>query len=259
MSREIFHVHSFDTRAARAQSHSTVCRPDIENNMIFKRFSVAAFALFGLSSPTWAADFTMSFDNIPFATPSPPAPNQQFGSAVLGFYNGDPVYQRAGAQDYGVNFSDNALAICEKTSINDPCSGIFPSPPSPPSAVGLVTGTSFDLELIAGLFISKMSFSYGQTGTGSNTAIELFSLSQSVFTINLGGCTDTGFCWQDFSVPQQNLDGSLITKIVFSSNQNSSVFDNIALSTAPIPEPSTYALLLVGLAVVAAARRRNIG
>ena len=80
--------------------------------MTLHRLVFAALALAIVSVPASALDFTMDFDDIPVAVGPPPPPDQSFGSAVLGFYNNDPVYQRTGRQALDVTFSDEALSIC---------------------------------------------------------------------------------------------------------------------------------------------------
>jgi len=51
------------------------------------------------------------------------------------------------------------------------------------------------------------------------------------------------------------LAGSLITSLVFSSNQDA--FEVARFSTTPIPEPETYAMMLAGLGLMGFVARRR--
>ncbi len=185
-------------------------------------------------------------------------PGQEAGSAVLGYYNGDPVYKRDGAQTYGVNFSEDALAIC-KDDDTDACKGNFPTPPSGSSAVGSLSG-SFDLLVSSGLYLTMLSFYYTDSGTGSRLEIQLFSDGTRLDGPPAFSTCGTGICpWALFEVSPGYLATKPVTSVTFSSTTGTTVFDNIEFSTASraIPEPSTYVLALLGLALVTAAGRRR--
>jgi hypothetical protein len=233
-----------------------------------KTISVALCALAGIafSAPAAALDFMMDFDGpssfiIPSAAPDGGVLDPDIGSAVLGYYNGDPgpnpPFPREGNQSWGTTFSSSALAVCSNLAGID-CQGNFSLPPSASSAVVAVAADSFYFEVSAGLRVTKLSFYYGADGTGSNPALALYAGGESVYTQPLTGCDQGGFCgWQEFTVSESELLGRLITKVEFLGTPNKVAFDNISVTTTPIPEPSTYALMLGGLALVAGMARRR--
>ena len=216
----------------------------------------AALALSIISVPASALSFVMDFDNIPEAVAPPTPPNQNFGSAVLGFYNNDPVYNRTGKQANDVTFSDEALAICYRAAAQG-CRGNFPKPPSGVSAVATESSSSFSFAVSQGLFVSKLSFYYTDAGTGSNPGVRLFSGGTELLTLALPPCP-SGFCaWKEFPVPQSALNGAPVTSVAFLGTANAVAFDSVSVTTTPIPEPSTYALMLGGMALLAGIARRR--
>lgn len=223
------------------------------------RTALAGAACLALAAPAAALDFTMTFDNIPVAVGPPPPPDQELGSAVLGFYDNDPVYQRAGRQPWNISFSADALAICS-SALNQDCSGNFPAPPSGDSAVGTVSSDFFEFAVTPGLYVQQLSFYYTDAGQGSDPGVVLFSNgSQLGNPLQLGTCVGA-FCeWKPYTVPSADLAQGLVTSVRFLGKANMVAFDNIAVTTAAIPEPSTYALLLGGLALVAGVARRRRG
>lgn len=224
--------------------------------MTLHRLAFAALALAVVSAPASALEFTMNFDGIPVAVGPPPPPSQAFGSAVLGFYNGDPVYGRAGAKLWDVTFSDEALALCS-SALGEDCKGNFPAPPSGNSAVATVSSNSFSFVVSRGLYVSKLSFYYTDAGTGSNPAVRLFSDGTELLTLALVPCP-AGFCnWKQFVVPQDALAKAPVTSVAFLGTPNTVAFDSVSVTTTPIPEPSTYALMLGGLALLAGIARRR--
>jgi hypothetical protein len=220
------------------------------------QIAFGALALAVVCVPAMAqGSFTMDFDDIPVAVGPPAPPDQTYGSAVLGYYNGDPVYGRGGPF-WDVTFSDEALAICAQ-AIDEDCKGNFPGPPSGNSAVGSVSTSSFTFFVSPGLYVSSLSFQYTDAGASSNPGVRLFSGSTELLTLALTPCTG-GFCpWKQFEVPQGALDDLPVTAVAFLGAPNSVAFDNVSVTTTPIPEPSTYALMLGGLALVAGLARRR--
>lgn len=229
------------------------------------RTALAGAACLALTAPAAALDFTMTFDDIPVAVVPPPPPvvppppDQELGSAVLGFYDNDPVYQRAGRQPWNISFSADALAICS-SALGPDCSGNFPAPPSGDSAVGTVASSFFEFAVTPGLFVQQLSFWYTDAGQGSNPQVLLFSEGAQLGNpISLATCVGA-FCeWKQYVVSAADLALGPVTSVRFSARPNSVVFDDIAATTAAIPEPSTYALMLGGLALVAGVARRRRG
>jgi hypothetical protein len=238
------------------------------------RTVLASMACIAFAAPAAAQQsFLMDFDGpsgiiIPSASPDGGPDDPEFGSAVLGYYNGDPgpnnpPFPRAGNQNWDITFSPEALAICAPfppITTQDDCSGNFPKPPSGVSAVGTVAEgiTSFSFSVTPGLYVSKLSFDYTNGGAGSDPAVVLFSNGAQLGNpLVLTTCTG-GFCWASYEVSAEDLARGLVTSVQFQGQPNLVAFDNIAVTTAAIPEPSSYALMIGGLALlVGVARRRT--
>ncbi len=224
------------------------------------RTAAAALAVAGLSLPAMALDFTMNFDDIPPAFPSGSPIDPAFGSAVLGYYNNDPIFDRAGKQAWDTTFGADTVAICSFPSAGGDCQGNFATAHSGISAAGAIFGTEVAFAVSPGLQITQLSFWYDVT-INSRPSVQLVAGGSSVFAQPLEECTvpgSDGFCgWKQYTVLQSDIAGKLITGVIFEAAPNSAVFDDVFLSTSPIPEPSTYALMLLGLAGVAVAGRRR--
>jgi PEP-CTERM motif len=224
-------------------------------------FSAACIAV---AAPAVAGQvFTMTFDDIPKAVAGqgqPTPPDQEFGSAVLGFYNGDPVYKRDGNRPWNTTFGTNALAICEVSANDDTsCLGQVPPSPSGGSYVGTVVDKPIEFTL-TDVFLSNLSFYYFIAAQNADVVVELFAGSDRVIAIPLARCE--GICdWREFKGLGESLDGGdKVTRVQFQSTQNSAVFDNITVTTSggiAIPEPSTYALMAMGLVMLAGITRRR--
>ena len=133
--------------------------------MIATRITALVLALFGSSSTVWAQQsFAMDFDDIPLAEAPPPPPSQDFGIAVVGYYDNDPIYGRDGRMPWDTTFSSNAIAVCsrEQSGFDPSCFGGFAMAESGLSAVGAApeqgSVVSFDFSVASGLVISKLSF-----------------------------------------------------------------------------------------------------
>lgn len=238
-----------------------------------KPFRVAAAAAIAAlvysASPAWADKVTLNFDGpdnsgIPKATDAKGnvLPGQDFGPLVLGYYDADG---RKGSQDFGVTLSDQAVALCAPADPGKGCYGNFKNAYSGSWAVGVIEkgATSFDLWVGAEFVITDLGFFYNDTGTQSKPGVELYRGQDLVKASMLQTC-DSFFCgWREFQA--NDLGDSGITRISFLQGAPGAVvFDSITLTTKqrdqppPLPEPSTTALLALGLASMGwAARRRK--
>lgn len=212
-----------------------------------------------------AASFTMNFDgeNNTGISVAPdnmgvPVPDQTYGSAVLGYYDGDAPFNRNGRQFFETTFSDAALAICSSDQVGGDCAGGFPTARSGDWVVATVRSPSFDLVLKQGLVLSSASFYYSGNGEGSRPGVALYSGTNLIGDpIMLNECAAVWCEWKSAEIPKDRLDGKAITRIAFLGTPNKVVFDDITLSTSPIPEPSAHLLLLPGLLVLGIAARRS--
>lgn len=254
-------------RQASPKARAPIETPLASRKMNSIRIALCSLACIAFSAPAAALDFTINFDNIPPAGTPAEGPGSAFGSDILGYYNGDPgaapTFPRAGNQLWDVVFVPDALAIASASAGG---AGQFDFAHSGSSAAGSLQVDGVSFELTPGLYIAGMSFWYNAGGPGSDPAVQLYAGGLNVFSQALTLCANTGgdgFCgWVEYQVSDQVLqdfasNGQAITKVVLGSAANGTVFDDVFLSTAAIPEPSTYALMLGGLALVAGIARRR--
>ncbi|UUX94458.1 PEP-CTERM sorting domain-containing protein [Aquabacterium sp. J223] len=199
-------------------------------------------AVLGLlaAAPAFAAPILIDFE-----LPS----SSSFGS-ILEYYNGGTDAAGNSGPDLGVSFGGGALAL-----LNDAAGPYFSNAPS---AVGVMTPVDADSTLNSDLAFTGLSFYYS-SAVRSSDAVEVWSGLNGTGTLlasfNLlanatTGCSDTAFC--NFNM----LAGTFADarSVVFSAGLEAA-FDNITIT--PIPEPSTYALMVLGLAGLGVAARRN--
>jgi len=218
--------------------------------------ALAALSILALAKPALAANtFTMDFEGLTTAAPGGTGLAQ-----VLDYYNGNS------GPAYGVTFDTEALAINSQAAGGP---GNFAEAKSGSSAVGALFG-SFRLDLDTGLSLTGLEFFFDkQNGTGggfqllSNNAVvfsDAFQLSCS------GPVGSDGYCgWVDYVLKESVLtdlgtNGTLVTGIRFLAEAGA-VFDDIKLSTTgsvqPVPEPGSFALAMLGLALVSGLARRR--
>lgn len=172
-------------------------------------------------------------------------------SSINDFYNGGTDGAGNTGTNYGVAFTGAALSLA-----NDELGSYFSNAPTPGSVMFISDGSAF-LNAAQG-FYGSVSLYYSSTvealnainiysglnGTGS--VLGSFNLNPNAQT----GCSDTAYChFDNVSVAFAGTGHS----IGFSNTL--AAYDNITV--APVPEPTGYALMALGLAAVGFVARRR--
>lgn len=211
---------------------------------------LAAASLAALMAPALAATpIVLDFEGIPDYT------------AVGDYYNG------GGGTNYGVHFSGATLALVDADAGGN---GNFANEPSPNTILFFLDANNAILTYAAG-FDTGFSFYYTSSTAASVTVwsgtngdgdlLGTVSLTAQ-YTNNCSGDPSGGFChWDPIGVAFAGNAHS----INFGGTANRTGYDNITFGSATpivpgIPEPSTYAMMALGLAGLGVvARRRKIG
>ena len=184
---------------------------------------------------------------------------------VAEFYNGGTSSDGTTGTNYGISFGSNALAIClNSTTVfcsNTSRGGLAPG--SDKGGLFFLDGSETFMNVAAG-FTTGFSFNY--VSFSFNGAVNVYDgangtgnvLATLNLTPNAGSCPgyNAGFC--PFSASGVNFAGTAFS-VGFAGVANQIVFDDVTFgSSVPgVPEPETYALMLAGLATVAAIARRR--
>jgi hypothetical protein len=224
---------------------------------------VAALASAGAASANGVV--TLNFEGVNATYPS--------GFAqILDFYNGGTSSDGTSGTNFGVAFSDNALAICLNTP-DVSCSNTSRGGLAPGSEKGglfFLDGDETVLDYAAG-FTTGFSFAYAQPNTEGGevrvydalggTGNLLGSISLGLTPSTCGPEYSAGYC--PFVAAGVAFSGTA-KSIVFAGVANFVVFDDVTFgSVTPggvIPEPATWAMMILGFGLVGAAvRRRDSG
>lgn len=190
-------------------------------------------------------------------------------ASINDFYNGGTDSAGASGTNYGVAFGSNALALTE----SDPGAN-FSAQPSGDTVMFFLTGTAV-LNYTAG-FDTGFSFYFSTTGfTGQVNVYDGLNatgnLLGSITLPALGTGPDAANPFSNWQVGSLSFAGMAMS-IDFGGTVNQVGYDNITFGsvdpttppttpttppTTPIPEPSTYALMTLGLVALAATARRR--
>ncbi len=229
--------------------------------MKIKLLLAAGAAALAMASAAQASVVVLNFEGVNATYPS--------GYATVGdFYNGGTSGDGTTGTNYGVHFESNALAIClNSTSVS--CSNTSRGGLAPGSDKGglfFLSGTSTILDYAAG-FDTGFSFFYAEPNThGGNVQVfdGLGGTGNLLATINLGltsgSCPgyNAGYC--PFTPVGVSFAGTA-KSIAFGGVANFVVFDDVTFGSAiaggDVPEPSTWALSILGMGVAGAALRSS--
>ena len=206
--------------------------------------TIAALALIAAAVPAVAGQTMIDFEG-----------TGSFGS-ILDFYNGGTDSAGNSGTNYGVSFTVSATGLS-----NDTLNNYFSNAPTPgtvmftPDSVAFLNAVNGFTDSVSLYYSSdiaapnSVSIYSGLNGTGD--LLGSFSLNNNAQT----GCTDTTFC--NFEQSTVAFSGTA-KSISFDGAAGHTAFDNVSIT--PVPEPTTYALMMLGLAGIGmvARRRRSV-
>lgn len=174
-------------------------------------------------------------------------------ASIADYYNGGTDGAGASGANLGVSFTGAALALS-----NDELGPYFSNAPSA-GTVMFATDESAVMNFAQG-FVADMSFSYS-SATAALGAVTIYSGLNGAGSIlgsfNLlanaqSGCGDTSFC--NWNLASLAFDG-IARSVSFGGHFGEVAFDNVTVTA--VPEPQTYAMMLLGLIGIAAVARRQ--
>ncbi len=193
--------------------------------------------LFSISTNVYADIFTLDFEGIGNENP------------IGDFYNG------GAGTDYGVTFSDNALAVVDEDAGGR---GNFGGEPSPDTVMFFLTGDSARMTVDSGF---DTGFSFWYSAVNYAGTVEVYDtndtlLAGDVLPVTPSDGGDPNGPFSPFFQFGVSFDG-IASYVFFGGVQNQVVFDNVTFGSAtpggsPVPIPSTVVLFGLGLAGITA-------
>ncbi len=185
------------------------------------------------------------------------------GAAIGNFYNGGTDSQGHAGTNYGISFSSSALGLIDTAHggtgdfSGEPSASTVLYFPSAASAIlnysaGFDTGFSFFYTSSAAAVVNVFS---GLNGTGALLGSAPITAQ---YNTNCSASSKAGYCnWTASGVSFAGVARS----ISFGGAANNTAFDNVtfgsATATGAVPEPATWAMMILGFGVVGGAMRRR--
>ena len=229
---------------------------------ILHKALLAGAAMVALPAAANAAVVSLNFEGVNATYPSNYA-------NVLGFYNGGTSSDGTSGTNYGIAFSDNALAICLNSQVvtcSNTSRGGLGDPNSQKGGLFFLTGSETFMNVAAG-FTTGFSFNYVSYSQPGSVSVydDLNGTGNLLATINLspnaGSCPgyNAGFC--PFSGIGVTFAGTA-KSVSFAGVANQIVFDDVTFGSSKpgnggVPEPAAWAMMLAGFGLVGSAMRRR--
>ena len=221
--------------------------------MKFIKTAIAATSLVAAMAPAMAAVVVLDFEGVGDL------------ANINNFYNGGTDSQGNSGVNYGVAFSTATLGVVDADAGG---SGNIANEPSGQTAMFFLSASNSVLDVAAG-FTTGFSFFYTSAGAASVSVWDgLGATGNQLGTLNLTAQFNGNGCVGDPNGQLCNWTAVGVAfagtamSIDFGGTANLTAFDDITFGSKdpgppPIPEPSTYALMALGLAGIGFVARRR--
>jgi len=147
----------------------------------------------------------------------------------------------------------------------NPCCGTVGSEPgfSGNHFVDFGSGNTAGVDLVSQAFndllgsLYTVSFDLGAFGAGTNLVTATAGGVSQNFTVTANNNADTTFHNQSFSFLGTGLDTVKFTVVATGPDNTDALLDNVSVSGVAVPEPATWAMMLVGFGGLGALLRRR--